>query len=442
MDWIPLCTPGYQRPEHLQAFIEALESIREKPLRVLCSVSPRHGKTDSLLRWFVWLLKIDPRLKLLYLTHTQRFAERGGDAARTIALSMGVELSQNTKSKSDWATTAGGGLSAFSVETGIIGRGWHVMVFDDPYKNSEAADSDLQRETIEELWINTARSRLDPPPVGSIAGPGGSMIVNAARWNHLDLIGKLEKDPVWSTVNLPAIDAAGAALWPERWPLSELEKLKHDMSSRSWQAQYLGQPSPESGGLFLRRWFDKRYEKLPQCDFRALFVDSAWEEGSANDFSVIGDWGMNKTLAQYYAIDQWRNRVQLPDLVTAIKDIAVKTKPDGVFIEATASGIGAIQLLKRAGIPGVSDRIFPYHVGSASKESRAERVTPLLAAGSVWFPQVASWMTDMVEECLQFPTGAHDDCVDVLSMALWTLQDPMQTKRKQPGGKLPNIYAR
>ena len=36
--------------------------------------------------------------------------------------------------------------------------------------------------------------------------------------------------------------------------------------------------------------------------------------------------------------------------------------------------------------------------------------------GKVFFPRDAHWTTDLIHETLRFPSGTHDDQVDVLSL--------------------------
>ena len=55
-----------------------------------------------------------------------------------------------------------------------------------------------------------------------------------------------------------------------------------------------------------------------------------------------------------------------------------------------------------------------------SKEARASAVSPLVEAGNVWLPESkrAPWVSGLIEECAEFPTGTNDDQVDSLTQAL------------------------
>ena len=49
--------------------------------------------------------------------------------------------------------------------------------------------------------------------------------------------------------------------------------------------------------------------------------------------------------------------------------------------------------------------------------------TGALEAGKVLLPEFADWVPGLVDECLIFPKGAHDDRVDALSQLLRYLRE-------------------
>jgi predicted phage terminase large subunit-like protein len=54
------------------------------------------------------------------------------------------------------------------------------------------------------------------------------------------------------------------------------------------------------------------------------------------------------------------------------------------------------------------------------KVARAMAASPLIEAGNVYLPHpaLAPWVNDFIEECADFPNGAHDDQVDAMTQAL------------------------
>ena len=65
---------------------------------------------------------------------------------------------------------------------------------------------------------------------------------------------------------------------------------------------------------------------------------------------------------------------------------------------------------------------------SGGKVGRAQAISPLVEAGNVYLPHpdCAPWVNDFIEECVQFPNGAHDDQVDAMTQALlrWHMAQP------------------
>jgi predicted phage terminase large subunit-like protein len=73
-----------------------------------------------------------------------------------------------------------------------------------------------------------------------------------------------------------------------------------------------------------------------------------------------------------------------------------------------------IQILSHE-IPG----LLPVNP-QGGKIGRAAAVSPLVEAGNIYLPHPlhAPWVNDFIEECVQFPNGAHDDQVDAMTQAL------------------------
>jgi hypothetical protein len=74
-------------------------------------------------------------------------------------------------------------------------------------------------------------------------------------------------------------------------------------------------------------------------------------------------------------------------------------------------------------IPG----IIPVNP-SGGKIARAQAISPLVEAGNVYLPHpdYAPWVNDFIEECVQFPNGAHDDQVDAMTQAILRWNEPQE----------------
>ena len=85
-----------------------------------------------------------------------------------------------------------------------------------------------------------------------------------------------------------------------------------------------------------------------------------------------------------------------------------------ILIEDKANGSAVLQMLAHE-IPG----LLPVNP-QGGKIARAQAVSPLIEAGNIYLPHpdFAPWVNDFIEECVQFPNGAHDDQVDAMTQAL------------------------
>jgi hypothetical protein len=115
-------------------------------------------------------------------------------------------------------TNHGGAYVAAGVGTAVTGRGAHIALIDDPFKDREEADSERRRDLVWDWYRSTLFTRLMP---------GGAIVLIQTRWHEDDLAGRLlAAETDWEVLDLPAIDADGKALWPEWYDEQALERIK------------------------------------------------------------------------------------------------------------------------------------------------------------------------------------------------------------------------
>jgi phage terminase large subunit-like protein len=101
-----------------------------------------------------------------------------------------------------------------------------------------------------------------------------------------------------------------------------------------------------------------------------------------------------------------------------------------MLVEDKGSGTSLIQDLRRDGVPVISIR------PEGDKVSRLFANQAQFESGSVWFPQDADWMPDLVSELMAFPSVRHDDQVDSISQALTWIDGKLRG-----WGKIPMVPA-
>ena len=263
------------------------------------------------------------------------------------------------------------------------------------------------------------------------------LISHNTRWHHDDLAGRLIKQGGWTVLRLQAVAeeadplgrAAGEALWPEGhdpertdgrgFDRRALDEIKRETSARGWAALYQQQPLLDEGQMFPRgRWL--RYKPaetvFPGSALTVQAWDTAWGTGVSSDWSVGATW--TRVGQRLFLRNVHRVRVDYPDLKAAMRSQFKLHKPQVIYVEDSASGKGAVQELRREGLP-----VVPVPA-VGSKESRADAVTPLITGGLVFIPEdeYAPWVPEFVSEHEMFPAGGHDDQVDTTSIALLKLR--------------------
>ncbi|KKK98918.1 hypothetical protein LCGC14_2637940, partial [marine sediment metagenome] len=313
----------------------------------------------------------------------------------------------------EWGTKQGGSYYAVGIGGGLTGRGFNVGIIDDPVKDSEEAESQTIREKVWDWYRRVFRTR---------AQPDAAIIIVMTRWHEEDLVGQLLKqareDPAadqWEVLHFKAI-TDGKALWPGRYPLSVLEKIRSSIGGRAFESLYQGNPTIAEGQIIKREWW-RYYKERPQFGRIIHSWDTAFKDKTQNDYSVCTVWGEAQN--GYYLLDVWRAKVEFPELERVAVALFERDNPNVVIVEDKASGQSLVQSLQRnTRIP-----VLPVKV-DRDKVARANSITPLIESGKVLLPESALWLFDYIEELSAFPNAAHDDQVDSTTQALGYMRGP------------------
>src|ERR1700721_2558651 len=421
-----LVYPGFIAPPYIKKIAEQLEAVERGDIRrLILTVPPRHGKSLLASQIFpAYFLGKNPRAKIMLSSHTQMLASDFGRNCRNFMMHPNyklifpnVSVSDDSSAKNAFSTNQGGEAFFMGVGGALLGRGADLALIDDPVKNAEEADSETYIAKLRNWYRETLYTRQMT---------GGRIVIIMQRWRANDLIGWLldpneqEKVEDLKVINFPAIAEAddvlgrqeGEALWPEKYPVEELEKIRSVLGSRSFNGLYQQKPSLTEGAIFKREWFH-----IEQVDYKLLrapkvvFLDTAQKEGKANDYTA-GVWG-----ARYKngiaILGANKGKFDFPKLINWSNELCWRNKISAMVIEDKSSGISLAQSLKKTSkIPVIA---MPLK-GKLDKEERAHAVTPWLESGKVvfdkWLPN--STQEDLFSELLQFPTGTHDDYCDAL----------------------------
>jgi predicted phage terminase large subunit-like protein len=358
----------------------------------------------------------NPDKQIITCTYSGEFATDFGREVREIvagqeyqSLFPGVHLAEDSKAKGRWHTTDGGVYVAVGVGGPITGRGAHLALIDDPIKNRQDADSEVVRESVWKWYTSTLRTRLMP---------GGAIVLVLTRWHEDDLAGRLLEaaehgGEQWEVVSLPALSERGEALWPEWYPVAELNAIKSAVGPRDWLALYQQQPTADDGTFFKREWFRARYQTLPENLRTVITGDFAVTEGGG-DFTELGVWGFGD--GKFYALDWWSGQADPSVWMDALLDLVRQYKPMW-FVGETGPIRRAIESTLTRKMQ--ERRIFTAtewltHAG-ADKAVNARAFQAMCAQGVVLFPET-DWAERVIGQLLKFPAAKHDDAVDACGL--------------------------
>lgn len=457
---------GYRQRPHLEYLSQRLEKAVADvengiSRRIAISMPPRAGKSTLASQYLpVWLLRRHPEWKIGMVSHEASLSTTWGRAVRRWATDhpeLGIRIAPDAGAAQEWETREGGGILSRSVGGSITGRGFKVLLLDDLIKDFGAAHSEVLRQSVWDWWLSTASTRLEPPAL---------VIAIGTRWHEDDFIGRLlsaehEGDPgEWEVISFPAIaeedDVLGRAVGePLLTPLVDetpeealirWEGVKRDVGSYVWSALYQQRPSPAKGAIFDMSWW-RYWTTNPAIanGIDVLYLPDV-EQPHGGDTWVEGwDMAFKDTKSSDYVVGQrWVRRGVLRILTAQVRDkwsftatlpqVRAFSKPHvpTILIEDKANGTAIIDVLRNevGGIIAVNPK--------DSKEVRARAQTPTIEAGNVLLPHPSEpgceWVRDLLTETRNFPTGAHDDMVDVLVHCLGRLRTAEPMKIGNPSG--------
>jgi predicted phage terminase large subunit-like protein len=430
-------SPGetYLHNWHIEAIAYQLMQVHGgNTRRLLINQPPRSLKSICVsVAYVAWLLGHDPCRRIIVASYSADFA---AELHRQFRLVIGSEWYRRLFPAACWiketglelVTTQGGGRYATSVGGTLTGRGADLIIIDDPLNATEAL-SEPARKRVIDWYTGSLVSRLNDKENDTI-------IAVMQRLHEDDLAGHLLRQGGWAHLNLPAIAIEdqvvtfgagkvnqwqrGEPLHPERESIETLKKIKNEIGSLLFSAQYLQQPIPAEGNLIQRPWF-QNYQQLPAPGHEVAVVQSwdvAMMTGHSNDYSVCTSWHTRKNdacLAHVY-----RGRLAYPDLRRKVIAMASEVHATTVLIENAGPGMSLLQDLWFAMPPGMARPIGIKPEGS--KMDRMAAQSAKIEAGHVHLPQDAPWLAEFLTELLSFPGGRHDDQVDSVSQFLYWFQ--------------------
>lgn len=456
----PLMLDGndYRDGRHIEAIAATLEDIEDNQVdRLMLMLPPGSMKSVLLMLFVAWVLGRNPTYRFIWISHTSDKAQECSGRIRDLLKSTEyLDIFPNVRIRDDqggvsfWKLTTGGSFLPKGAGQSIAGYRFNIGILDDPL-SEQTARSDVEREKINNWYYPGFRSRKLPD---------SRIILVNTRWHVRDLSGFLldkaarnKRVDQWEVISIPAIlDKAaaeylmlpeGGSYWPEYITMADLVTTREGSTRSDWAALYMQSPVGEEGNIFVKEDFqDWDEDEPPECDEIIQTLDTAFGTRTVNDYSVIQTWGifyLTYTDDKGYEyeepnailLNQVRGRWSYPQLRREAVAEYRRYKPNRLIIENKASGQSLIQDLKLNKLP-----VIPFQP-DRDKVARAHATTGVVERGRVWLPMTKKYASELLQEVLEFPKGAHDDSVDAMVMALLYLRRRYELTQEETGKNKP-----
>lgn len=423
----------YEAARFHRAVAKALEDVERgvTPQLIFC-MPPRHGKTElATKRFAAWFSGRHPEQDIIVAAAGDELAKDfGGDVRANMLTTQyhqvfpGHKLRRGGTAKDNIQTVEGGRLIFAGRGGQINGRGAHLLLIDDLYKDATEARSQTIRDQAWEWFVKVALYRRMGKRL---------TIITMTRWHSDDIIGRLT-DPEnpnydtkeaasWKIIRLPGLAEEddplgrqpGEALWPERFDVDyHMSNQRRDPLGFAALTQ---QRPTVADGILFRRENIQRYNPgdLPENLRFYAASDHAVGTKQRNDPSCFGKGGVDPQ-GNLWMTDLFWQRAPSDKAVEAMLAMAGGSMAPLLWWAEKGHISMSIGPFLRKRMLETSNYINIREVVPAGdKEQRAQSIAARVAIGKVFIPNGPVW-DRAVEEMLAFPNGVHDDFVDMLSL--------------------------
>lgn len=313
------------------------------------------------------------------------------------------------------------------------------LILDDA-ENDLHVQTEEQRAKTEDWMMKALLPMLDPK---------SATVIVAGTLIHFDsLLAKLLKrtkadgSQVYVTRLWKAYNEDGSSIWPERFTKEWLDNKRATMTARSFNSEYLNDPTDPETQKFRPEWF-KWYVAGVDTDVRDgilyfrdkplrlyMGVDQAIEEreDAAIDETAIVVIGITPD-NEIVILHTWHARVDFPTQVRMVRNLATQFNVHLTAVEKAAYQLALRQQILHEGWLAVQalDNTRPKYerITAASVAFEEGRVYLRQAApgdpgefDNLRIVKVHPSQTQLYTDLVRFPSAAHDDLPDAMTNAL------------------------
>lgn len=218
-------------------------------------------------------------------------------------------------------------------------------------------------------------------------------------------------NPDWSVVYRSSGYSTGRLLFPERLPMSFLERQRRVQGSYIFFNQYENVCIPDDERRFKPNWL-KPYTEIPKNHWHFAFIDPAIGQKKHHDYTgivvIAVDWQQN-----WYVKVASRYRLTPTEIVNKMFELHSQFHLMGLGVEGVAYQealiyLTAEEMRKRKIFLPMKD----IKRQAVSKETRILGLVPRFEFGNVYLNH---GLMDFEDEYNTFPRGKFDDLLDALA---------------------------
>jgi predicted phage terminase large subunit-like protein len=388
-----------------------------------------HGKTTQMIGRVAWEIGKNPNKRIKIVSSSDNIATaRGGAIRRLIETPLYQSIFPNIKKGNIWTDSKlivkrnvispDGTLECYGIKSLATGGRADIIFFDDPDDEEVVYSEAVRRRNVDKIdnvWLN-------------LLPPEGRAYLLCTPWHERD-IAHSRIQTGWPELKF-AVQGFNP-VWPERWNSEALKAKRDDIGSMAFARGFeLVTVSPEDA-VIKGDWFNYWHE-LPKIQRLAIAVDLAISTKKGADYTAIGLFGSDQQ-GNIYCISVVREQLDFPSTLKRIEAVADRAAAQfnltpTIGIESTAYQQAVPQTMKRGSR-------FPIKALTAEKNKhwRAERAGVHIENGRVYLHGSNGGIHPdqqiVYDECVTFPSAAHDDTVDMLGYGIEML---IRNKRPQP----------
>jgi len=412
---------NYEIAPHTELIANKLEAFMRWEIKnLILTLPPRSWKSRIMQEFIAYLYWKKPTTDILYTWHSLSLLQWFSRNIRNRMQSKEYQEIFDTKFKGDnlsvnnWSVEEWWEFSIYWVWGWITGKGWDVLIVDDPYSTREEAESETIRTKVSEWYWSTLLSRRQTDK--------SQQIIIMQRWREDDLVWEiLEKEADnWEVVKIPALNEKWESFWPSRFSKEYFEKIKQDWPLY-FASQYQQEPVSATWWDFKKEYFEYYDDVSDRIHLMNIysFIDPAISTKQEADFTaIITIWVLNNII---YILEIKHLKTTPDNIINEVFDTAMRFKTIWVsyrfWIEVVAyQKMLSLEITKQMRL---RNQFFTLNETKPTWEKNARIRTilqPRYSAHNIIHPK--NNISDLELELLKFPKWKHDDLCDSLAGAV------------------------